>query len=43
MAAYRAAFALGKGMWWEKEKTFNAQRNIKVTNLEEYLRARLGR
>ena len=43
MAGYRAAFALGYGMWWEKEKTFNAQKNLKVTNLEEYLRARLGR
>lgn len=41
MARYRVAFAQGKGMWWEQSKTFNAQRGLKVRNVEEYLRARL--
>jgi len=42
MAGYRAAFALGDGMWWEKAETFNARNNFKVTNFEEYLRSRPG-
>jgi hypothetical protein len=42
MARYRTAFARGDGMWWDPSKTFNAQRGIQVTNVEEYLRARLG-
>lgn len=43
MTRYRAAFARGDGMWWDKADTFNARRGIQVTNVEEYLRARLGR
>lgn len=43
MTRYRAAFARGDGMWWDKADTFNARRGIQVTNVEEYLRTRLGR
>lgn len=43
MTRYRAAFALGDGMWWDKASTFNARKGIKVVGVEEYLRARLGR
>jgi len=43
MTRYRAAFARGDGMWWDKADTFNARRGIQVTNVEEYLRARLER
>jgi len=42
MVRYRAAFALGDGMWWDKSGTFNERRGIKVTDVEGYLRARLG-
>ncbi|MFO7310420.1 MAG: aromatic alcohol reductase, partial [Pseudomonadota bacterium] len=42
MVRYRAAFALGDGMWWDKSGTFNERRRIKVTDVEGYLRARLG-
>lgn len=41
MTRYRAAFARGDGMWWDKADTFNARRGIQVTNVEEYLRTRL--
>jgi nucleoside-diphosphate-sugar epimerase len=43
MTRYRAAFALGDGMWWDKSITFNDRRGLKVTGVEEYLHARLGR
>ncbi|GGB13131.1 2'-hydroxyisoflavone reductase [Brucella endophytica] len=42
MARYRAAFALGEGMWWDKSSTFNERRGLKVTDVEEYLRARVN-
>jgi len=42
MVRYRAAFALGDGMWWDKADTFNERRGIKVNDVERYLRARLG-
>jgi hypothetical protein len=42
MARYRIAFAQGDGMWWDPAKTFNAQRGLKVKNVEDYLRARLN-
>ncbi|MGK2285608.1 aromatic alcohol reductase [Pedomonas sp. V897] len=43
MTRYRAAFALGDGMWWDKADTFNARKGLKVIDVEGYLRARLGR
>ncbi|GLK65257.1 oxidoreductase [Paracoccus kondratievae] len=43
MTRYRAAFALGDGMWWDKANTFNARKGLKVIEVEAYLRARLGR
>lgn len=42
MTRYRAAFALGDGMWWDKANTFNARKRLKVIDVEDYLRARLG-
>src|SRR5690606_26806030 len=42
MTRYRAAFALGDGMWWDKANTFNARKGLKVIEVEAYLRARLG-
>ncbi len=42
MARYRAAFALGDGMWWDKTTTYNHGHGLKTVDVEEYLRARLG-
>jgi hypothetical protein len=41
MARYRAAFALGDGMWWDMSNTYNARQGLKTVTIEEYLRARL--
>lgn len=38
MTRYRAAFALGDGMWWDKSTTFNAQHGYETTDVEGYLR-----
>ncbi len=38
MAAYRIAFARGDGMWWDKEKTYNAARGIPMVDVEAWLR-----
>lgn len=38
MTRYRAAFALGDGMWWDKEKTFNARHGIETVDVADYLR-----
>lgn len=42
MARYRAAFARGDGMWWDKSSTYNARNGIATVDLERYLRGRLG-
>lgn len=42
MTRYRAAFALGDGMWWDKANTFNARRGIETVDVARYL-ARLPR
>lgn len=42
MARYRAAFALGDGMWWDKARTFNARNGYQTLDVEQYLRARLA-
>jgi len=41
MARYRAAFALGDGMWWDKSSTFNARRGFDTIDVERYLRGRM--
>lgn len=41
MARYRAAFALGDGMWWDKSKTFNARNGYEAIDAEHYLRERI--
>lgn len=40
MVRYRAAFALGEGMWWDKAQTYNERVGIPTTDVEGYLRAR---
>lgn len=42
MTRYRAAFAQGDGMWWDKSNTYNARRGFETADVEKYLRARLG-
>lgn len=42
MTCYRAAFALGDGMWWDKAQTYNEREGIETVDIEQYLRARLG-
>ncbi len=42
MRRYRAVFAIGRGMWWNKAQTFNARENIAVTDAESWLRAHLA-
>lgn len=37
MLRYRAAFALGDGMWWGKEETYNAKKGIETQNVEQWL------
>ncbi|KAJ4138468.1 hypothetical protein NW768_002302 [Fusarium equiseti] len=37
-AKYKATFAAGKGVAWDKEKTFNVVRGIEMTDLREYLK-----
>ena len=38
---YRAVFAEGKGVAWDKSQTFNAQRGIAARGLEDWMRANL--
>jgi len=42
MTRYRAAFARGDGMWWNKSGTFNARLGIETVDVEGYLRSRLS-
>lgn len=42
MTRYRAAFALGDGMWWDKASTYNERERLDTVDVEGYLRARLG-
>lgn len=42
MTRYRAAFAQGDGMWWDKSNTYNARHGLETVDVEGYLRARLG-
>ena len=43
MRRYRAVFAIGRGMWWDKNATFNARRGIPVTDAASWLQAHLER
>ncbi|WP_158938448.1 aromatic alcohol reductase [Burkholderia sp. S171] len=38
---YRAVFAEGKGVAWDKSQTFNAQRGMAACGLEDWMRANL--
>jgi hypothetical protein len=40
MTRYRAAFALGDGMWWDKSTTYNERNGIETVDVEGYLRTR---
>ncbi|WP_281281758.1 hypothetical protein [Paracoccus gahaiensis] len=42
MARYRAAFALGDGMWWDKSSSYNARAGLETADVETYLRMCLG-
>ncbi|MGK5025388.1 aromatic alcohol reductase [Janthinobacterium sp. RB2R34] len=37
MARYRLGFARGDGMWWDKDTTYNAMRNIPTTDTRTWL------
>ncbi|MCD2498478.1 aromatic alcohol reductase [Microbacterium nymphoidis] len=39
---YRAAFALGRGVAWDKADTFNAHHGISTTTLREWVKANLS-
>ncbi|MEO7066230.1 MAG: aromatic alcohol reductase [Rhodanobacter sp.] len=41
MTRYRAGFALGDGMWWDKASTYNAHKGIATHDVEDWLRVRL--
>lgn len=43
MARYRAAFALGDGMWWDKASTYNVRKGIETADVEAWLREHLAR
>jgi hypothetical protein len=38
---YRAAFAQGRGVAWDKSDSFNAQRAIPVTDVASWINANL--
>ncbi|MGT2509483.1 aromatic alcohol reductase [Cupriavidus basilensis] len=42
MTRYRAAFAQGDGMWWDKSNAYNARHGLETVDVEGYLRTRLG-
>lgn len=42
MLRYRAVFAIGRGMWWNKDKTFNVRRGFAVTDAKSWLHAHLA-
>ena len=42
MLRYRAAFALGNGMWWNIEKTYNFKKGIETQDTEQWLNTHLG-
>ncbi|RKO74743.1 aromatic alcohol reductase [Pectobacterium parmentieri] len=41
MTRYRAAFALGEGMWWDKSGTFNERNGYETVDVEHFLRMQL--
>ena len=41
MRKYRAAFAQGRGVAWDKSGSFNAQRDIPVTDVASWINANL--
>lgn len=43
MRKYRAVFAEGRGVAWDKARTFNAERGIDVFGLEAWMRENLAR
>lgn len=42
MLRYRAAFALGDGMWWDFSQTYNHKRGIKTQDVSSWLKAHLA-
>ena len=41
MSKYKVVFAEGKGVAWEKKQTFNVQRGLNVTSVEQWARKNL--
>ncbi len=41
MRKYRAAFALGRGVAWDKAGTFNTRQSIPVTDIDAWIHANL--
>ncbi|WP_162255904.1 MULTISPECIES: hypothetical protein [unclassified Ensifer] len=41
MRKYRAAFALGRGVAWDKAGTFNRRQSIPVTDIDAWIHANL--
>ncbi|KAH8827587.1 putative isoflavone oxidoreductase [Flagelloscypha sp. PMI_526] len=37
LSKYRLVFAEGRGTWWDIDKTYNVQKAIEVTNVEQWL------
>lgn len=41
-ADYKAVFAVGKGVAWDKSKTLNVERGIQLTGLRDFLKTRIS-
>ncbi|MEL0638546.1 aromatic alcohol reductase [Marinomonas sp. TI.3.20] len=42
MLRYRAAFALGDGMWWNMEKTYNFKKGIETQDTEQWMNTHIS-
>lgn len=42
MLRYRAAFALGNGMWWNIDETYNFKKGIETQDTEQWLNTHIG-
>jgi hypothetical protein len=42
MLRYRAAFALGNGMWWKIDETYNFKKGIETQDIEQWLNVHIG-
>jgi hypothetical protein len=42
MSKYRAVFAQGRGVAWDKKQTFNERHNIPVTDVAAWIKTNLA-